>query len=307
MREPIDPKTITLTRSYLTRPQDRWPDPAHRQVRKLVARIDAARKGAERPEDLIEEVLALARLRTTYAPPPIYLTNIGSSGSHWLEAMLARATDVHNCGEVYLPEPLRAELAQLPPPDAAYFLHALYALHSRSLGPKVIAGRFINSAHLSRVSRIADLTPGSLRVLLIRNPVDVVMSRTFRKEAYRAEVGAEMDDAAYLERNCAVVDRFYLATREEGFDARVRYEDLIAQPKAALSALIGSLGLLASEQAIEHAVASTSSAAVRSAKAKGQPAPTNLFMGERTTEDAALRGRVRERLRACCELLGYEA
>jgi hypothetical protein len=305
MREAIDRKTVALTRSYLTRPQDRWPDPAHRQVRKLESKIQAATKAAERKEDLIEEVLALARLRTSYAPPPIYLTNIGSSGSHWLEAMLARATDAHNCGEVYLPEPLRAELAQLPLADAAYFLHALYALHSRSLGPKVVAGRFINSAHLSRVSKIADLTPGSLRVLLIRNPVDVVMSRTFRKDAYRAEVGANMDDAAYLERNCAVVDRFYLATSAEAFDARVRYEDLIAQPKATLSALIESLDLSTNDDAIVRAVTSTSSAAVRSAKARGQPVPTNLFMGERAAEDAALRARVRERLRACCELLGY--
>lgn len=307
MRERIDPRTVTLARNYLTRPEELWQDAAHRQVRKLKVMLRRSARPGERAAEVIEEALALARLRTCYAPPPIYLTNIGSSGSHWLEAMLARATDVHNCGEVYLPDALWARLAQAPAADVAFFLHAVYALHSLKLGPALMSGRFVNSAHLARLSGVADLTPGALRILLVRHPVEVVVSRTFRKAEYRADVGADMDDAAYLERNCDVVERFYRAARDEPFDARVRYEDLIAEPRATLATLIDALGLASSADAVEQAVAATSPDAVRGARERGERAPTNLFLDEPAPVDESLRARARARLRACCEQLGYAA
>ena len=133
------------------------------------------------------------------------------------------------------------------------------------------------------------------------------MSRTFRKAEYRADVGADMDDAAYLARNCDVVERFYRAAQDEPFDARVRYEDLIAEPQTTLAALIDTLDLASSTQAVEQAVEATSSYAVRSARERCERAPTNLFLDEPAAVDESLRALARTRLRACCEQLGYEA
>jgi hypothetical protein len=308
-RKAITSATVALTRRYLLHPDEFWDAADGRQARKLrrlrsVLR-DATAAG-ERPADVVEEVLAIARLRTSHAPPPIYLANIGSSGSHWLAAMLARAAGVHDCGEVYLPKSMPDQLRGGTTADAEFFVHAVHALHTGHPGPAMVAGAFVNSAHHTRVSTVASLTPGARTVLLVRHPVDVVLSRTLRKPEYRNSIAPGMDDRAYLEQNCVLVERFFRESRAEHFDAQVRYEDLVDQPAQTLADLMRSLGLEPrADDAIEQAVAATSPQAVKAAAERGERAPTNLFVGEARQADPGLVRAARKRLRAACELLGY--
>lgn len=302
-RRRIASDTVALTRRYLTQPEPFWEGQHDRQVRKLRGMLRSATPAGERPGDVVDEILAIARLRTHHAPAPLYLPNIGSSGSHWLEAMLARATDLHACGEVYFP---RGLLDTLPlGADVEFFVHAVLALHTGRSGPDLVHGRFVNSAHVGDVSRVAGRTPGALKVLLVRHPVDIVMSRTLRKPEYRQDVAPDLDDRAYLERNCQTVERFYRGAAQESFDATVRYEDLLARPAETLAALIGQLGLATTPEAIAEAVASTSPEAIKGAAERGEKPATNLFLGAPVAADPALKQTARQRLAACCAQLGY--
>lgn len=299
MRERIDKSALSLTRTFLLDPGQYWgPNSPH--VHKLTRALRRSLGPGERTSELIEEVLALARLRTAHAPPPIYLPNAGSSGSHWLEVMLARAAGVHACGEVYLPKPVVEQLKGLSAAEAGYFLNAVYIAHTGAVGPQLLTGHCINSAHVTNVGMIARLTPGAKKVLLIRHPADVVVSRTLRKARYRAYVAPEMDDAAYLEHNCQLVERFHNALADEDFDARVRYEDLVERPVEALTALVAALDLAVTPESIGGAAESTS----RSALAQGSNVATNLYVGE-ARSDEVLEARARERMAALSRRLGY--
>jgi hypothetical protein len=169
-----------------------------------------------------------------------------------------------------------------------------------------VSGRCVNSAHVATVGTIADLTPGAKKVLLIRHPADVVVSRTLRKAAHRADVAPDMDDTAYLEYNCQMVERFYTAVEREAFDARVRYEDLVARPVEALGTLVAALGLQATPESIAHAAESTSRGAVLNARAQGSNVATNLFAGD-ARSDEVLEARARQRMAALSRRLGYAA
>ncbi|MCW5666908.1 MAG: sulfotransferase [Piscinibacter sp.] len=304
MRHRIDKAALTLARGFLLNPQEYWPD-RPRHVSKLNRALKYSLGDGERVPELVDEILAIARLRTAHAPAPIYLPNAGSSGSHWLEAMLARAADVHACGEVYLPKPVIEQLQAMTPADAGFFLNAVYVAHSRRVGPALVSGYCVNSAHVTNVGTIAALTPGAKKVLLIRHPVDVVMSRTLRKPAHRADVAPDMDDRAYLDHNCELVERFHAALAPETFDAVVRYEDLLTQPVEALTALTGALGLAATPESIRHAAESTSRSAVVAARAQGGNVATNLFAGE-AREDAELETVAVRRLASLSRRLGYD-
>lgn len=305
MRERIDKTALTLTRSFLLDPEQYWGPDSPRQVRKLTRALKRSLAPGERTPELVEELMALARLRTAHAPPPIYLPNAGSSGSHWLETMLARAAGTHACGEIYLPRPVIEQLKALGAAGAGFFLNAVYLAHTGKVGPQLLAGHCINSAHIANVGTIAGLTPGARKVLLIRHPAEVVLSRTLRKPAHRADVAPEMDDAAYLEHNCAMVERFHAALVAEPFDAVVRYEDLVERPIEALTSLVEALALEASPQAIRYAAESTSRGAVLGARAQGGNVRTNLYAGE-VRSDEALEARARERMAALSRRLGYD-
>lgn len=302
-RRRIASETVALTRRYLTQPEPFWEGHHDRQVRKLRGMLRSATPPGERPGDVVDEILAIARLRTHHAPAPLYLSNIGSSGSHWLEALLALATDMHACGEVYFP---RGLLESLPAgADVEFFVHAVLALHTGRSGPELVSGRFVNSAHVGNISRIASHTPGALKVLLIRHPVNIVMSRTLRKTEYRLDVARGLDDRAYLELNCQQVERFYHSTAQEVFDATLSYEDLLAAPAHTLGLLIERLGMRSTPEVIDRAVESTSAEAIKGAAQRGEKPSTNLFLGADPAPDPTLEQTARQRLAECCRRLGY--
>lgn len=302
----VTSRVLSLTRRYLADPAPFWGEAGARQVRKLAAMKRQLRGGGLSEADALDEVMAVAQLRVRHAPAPICLANIGSSGSHWLEGMLSQCSETISCGEVYLPNGLLAELRSLPESERSFFLHALYAVHAGRPVTQLLCGRFINSAHYSRRSRVAGLVSGTSAVLLIRHPFDVVMSRTLRKAEYRDEIAPGESDEDYLERNCALVERFYEEAMAEPFDTRVRYEDLVERPAQTLVDLLGALGLPADRPAVDRAVEQTEASTVAAAAARGEKAATNLFLGEARQADVALEERARQRLMACAARLGYE-
>jgi hypothetical protein len=94
---------LDLTRKYLN-------DPAataglnQRQSAKLNLFLVRAQDALSWPrQDVIEYILSLAVLRLRHGKPTLYINNVGSSGSHWLNQMLKEGLGLLGTGEIYVP------------------------------------------------------------------------------------------------------------------------------------------------------------------------------------------------------------
>ena len=169
---------------YINAPHEAWPPGKPLQARKL-EECRARRCSATRADLalMIDRACEAARRRLDANAPTLFLINCGSSGSHWVEAMLSALPGIHACGEVYVPPRIGGELAEAPASDRRCFLDALHQVHMDV--PVEIAERdvLINSAHSWNPHDL--MGEAAIPVVLVRDPVDVVASRTFRKPKLR--------------------------------------------------------------------------------------------------------------------------
>lgn len=213
---------------------------------KLVAALSAWR---ESDETVLSRVL-LDRVeeRERAGTINLHVLNIGSSGSHWLEALLADAWDSVPVGEVYLPRVLRL----LPVASRRRFLEALLLLHAGPVDDPT-GQPLTHSAHSLSLPAGDDPSGRWRQLWLLRDPLDIVLSRTFRKPAFRARQ-AVADDWRYFRRNLRLVRRFYVRARMRDYAVCVSYEALLSEPAEALARLFDGLGLVVSKDRIAHAV-----------------------------------------------------
>lgn len=291
-----------LTR-YCNEPEQFWSESSSRQARKIAQRLrragdllDGGRRGAP------QAFAGLAVRRHPQRRRTVYLSNIGSSGSHWLEAMLVDGAGFIGAGEVYLPPRFSDEVNALSAPEAACFIDALHLLHAVVDPRRDRLDSVINSQHAPRPQVFLDADIKALRVLLIRDPVEICLSRTYRKDEYRQDVAPDSDDDAYLEANVKKVKAFFAKARPEFFDLLIRYEDLKADPVPGLVAICAltnmpfdtvALGRTAQEQSAEQVV-------LRSGQAQ-----TNLYGGSDIEVPPQVRRRVERMLSQERVELGY--
>lgn len=192
----------------------------------------------------IERILALAAERLEEGGPTLYLNNTGSSGSHWLMAMLREGAGILGQGEIYVPLPfLYGRIEPLVRPEKALFLQAVYLARLLTGTPGDRRASLANTAHLPDLAAYTRNDLRARRVLLVRDPVEIVLSRTLRKPQFRAASGwTEADDVRYLRENIRRVRRFLAAAGREDYDLRVRYEDLHRDPVPVLQAIAGLVG-----------------------------------------------------------------
>lgn len=284
---------------YVADPFAAWPPERPLQARKLsdcAARLAAA-QGVDRDE-LVARLVAAAERRCASGPAPtLFLVNCGSSGSHWIEAMLASLPGFHACGEVYVPaDPAFDDTSGQP---WTGFLDALHQLHREDPARTVSDDDvLVNSAHSWKP---VDLAGGAPCALLVRDPVDVVLSRTLRKPKLRRHVSPAADDLAYLEQNLAMVGKFYRSALRRAPATVLRYEEVLARPEEQLARLLLLVGRKALPEQLEAAAARHSIAAQGGAGAR----TTNLYQGERRGHPAELRDVAMERLSSLRSDLGY--
>lgn len=221
---------------YVASPCDAWPQDRNLQARKLHAcstrHCEAGNVALAR---MLERIVDRARARAAMRTPSLFLINCGSSGSHWVEAMLSALPGIHACGEVYVPPRLGEELASAPGDDRRCLLDALHQVHlepSATVGDRDV---LINSAHSWNPHDLMGDT--AIAVVLIRDPLDVVASRTYRKPRLRRHVAPAANDEQYLEQNIVKVEKFYRSAMRRKPQHVIRYERLLAEPVATLSQL----------------------------------------------------------------------
>lgn len=285
---------------YLEAPHRAWPPDRPLQADKL-EKYGARRAGilGITPQEMRTRCLAAAERRVKSSPPTLFLINCGSSGSHWVEAMLASLPGIHACGEVYVPPGPGERLSSAEEPARAGFLDALHQIHMEKPGEPGDDDILINSAHSWNPH---DLMGGSARpVLLVRDPVDVVISRTFRKPKLRRHVAPSADDMVYLEKNAAMVEKFYRSAFRRKPPTIVRYESLIERPETELARLLESVGRSAAgprlrEIALQHSRESQRTSGHRL---------SNVYEGPSTAVPPEFLGEASERLARLRADLGY--
>lgn len=268
---------------YFLNTEAYWPASHQRNASKLQRFIakGCGSKNSSVVKSYVRDILAIAKVRQKFFPKHVYIVNSGSSGSHWLEAMLGFLPEFYNGGEIYLPKQIMGALAKKNNTDASIFIDALYLTHCGGIYSDSLVASLSNSAHLADHKKISEFSLNKKIILLLRNPVDVAMSRTFRKEEYKKDVAPKASDLDYLERNCLYLERFYGSLDIKSFDAVLKYEDLRKKPYEEMRQLVDILGLKPSSDAIRKAVEKTSESAVKESIAKGEAPVTNIFTGQR--------------------------
>lgn len=286
---------------YVRAPHDAWPSEQPLQARKLEE--FTARQAAVRGMTVTETVngiVASAEKRAAGRPPTLFMINCGSSGSHWIEAMLSALPGIHACGEVYLPAPLSARLAAATDHDRACFLDALHQIHledpAKTVGDQDV---MINSAHSWGPH---DLMGASAKpVFLVRDPLDVVISRTFRKPKLRRHLVPTADDRQYLEQNITMVEKFYRSAMRRKPGHMIRYEDMRASPGESLASLVGALGIAPPTAALIEIGERYSAKGQQDAEQR----LSNVYLGSMAVASPALHDHAAERLMQLRKDLGY--
>lgn len=246
-----------IATGYLTDPLRYWTANTPRHADKLERKKQAVRRRDGLDDGaMIAEVVRMAVRRRIQRPPPVYVTGLGGSGSHWLAGMLDGATDLVAAGEVYVPRTLNDELNELSDVDQACVIDAIHLLHAWPRSTDVWALGVINcAAGVRLLAQHARWFPDATMVHLRRDPRDQVLSVTFRKPAFRRYLAPDATDDAYLRR---MIRRSVTAYRESltaepHIDVTVRYEDLLRDPRPALREILIALGRPTDDQRIEHA------------------------------------------------------
>lgn len=290
---------------YLLNPEDYWPSTHFRNAKKVRKFIEKGRVlRGESEKQYIYNILNLTYLRKGIGPRHLYLVNAGGSGSHWLEAMLSLLPKFYNGGEIYLPKKIKEALSAMSQDEAEMFLDSVYVLHSGGIYADSLSAVISNSAHLANHESISKYSRCKKIVLLLRNPVDIVMSRTFRKDDYKSDIAPSLSDKEYLESNCLYLERFYNNLNFESFDKVVRYEEFVASPKENLKSLADIISIDVSESHIVNAVFKTSRDEEAKVAKRGGSTMTNIYFSQKREQSWA-RDYIKERLSHVIAESGY--
>lgn len=293
----------TAFRDYVANLESAWPADRVNQVGKLEKFLAAAGKDAGLSRDgVVEQIIDIAERRIASRPRTVFLISCGSSGSHWLEAMLADDPGYVACGEVYLPRDLARESNAWPVDQRATFIDCVHLAHLARSKVGLADAKLINSAHLSGWIMARMMGEPQTRVLLVRNPVDIVISRTFRKDDYRRFSGRDAADDVYLAKNIEFVNTFYRSAAERGAEVVVKYEDLRRDGADALGRVTQALADPRSPAQLEAVVRKYSA---ENQSAAGAPRLSNYYRGPEVQLPDGIRERIAERIDPAARGFGY--
>lgn len=288
---------------YAQDPLSAWPDQRQLQANKFehCMRSIGDSQGLTL-QGVVEWLVDLAEKRMAHRPLTLFVISCGSSGSHWLEAMISNLGQFVPCGEVYLPNARLREMEIWPVEERSAFLDCIHLAHAKfgSIAPP--SARLINIAHFAGW-RMIDLMGMPIKtVLLLRNPVDVVLSRTFRKPEYRDSIQSGASDRDYLDRNIGYVRRFHIRSQAHKVDLTVRYEDLRSHPIETLKTLLSELDVCPEPIILEHVVRDFS---MEQQLARGSVRKTNAYRGPSVAIPDEFIAMARSELEDVCRAYNY--
>lgn len=298
----------TCFSDYVSNPDRFWEGPFLRQADKMAKRLRRiASMTGWSGDEIAPQIWELAvERRGEY--PPVYITGLGGSGSHWVSEMLNEIDGFVNCGEVYFPPSIMSEAGAMA--AGSVLIDAIHLVHGWPRKPGIERSRMVNSAAGSaKTALYKEWDPGCGVVYLIRDPRDQVLSTTFRKGEYRSWVSPEASDRDYLIQRCRInrADAAGYRSRGVSADVTVRYEDLRKDAAGGIGGLLAAINDPRDELTVAEAVQHHDAEAIR---AGAVPSVGNLDLGGgpaggwRETEIELL-APIHAELGATIELLGY--
>jgi hypothetical protein len=289
---------------YIQNPFTYWPQSHRRNAIKLNRSLSGALNG-QSVLDYSEILISLAELRSLFGPMHIYIVNMGSSGSHWVESMLGLLKGFYNGGEIYIPPKVRFLLSQLSTNESSILIDALYLAHLGKVKEDFLTASLSNSAHIANHIPVTGLSLNKRVVLLLRNPIDIVISRTFRKNEYRSSIAAGMNDEEYLKKNCMYVERFIRSLDLSSFDLIIRYEDFLLNTFDGLCNLAKFIGIECSDDDLLSSVKLASVESALNAVESGRKPINNAYLIDKSEKSWA-RDYASQRLSSLCKDLNYQ-
>ena len=251
----------------------------------------------------VDYLFNLAEKRIRSNGTNVFLMNIGSSGSHWIEAMLEDYPGISCVNEVYFPKILRKKVVNFDSYSLNLMMNVINLAHLKQDEESHFDKIIVNSAHVLGTDFYKKCDIRCMCIMLARDPYDIVVSRTFRKDAYREYIAPEATDLEYLNLNIFRVNRFYTRNPESDFNAVVKYEDFIQNGDSALRDLLRIIGVReVDEGLIEEIIYKHDRNNILSGKSKNS---ANLFTGKRKNVPELMRGKIIQDLDNVRRLLGY--
>lgn len=289
---------------YVNSINDYWPATRIRQGKKLESAIEVFRTRNDLTDTsaAIEKVLEIAKLRFEKRPMTIFLVSPGSSGSHWLEAVLSKSMRFVSCGEVYLPNDILKLLVKMPPADKSAFIDCVHVAHARADMESLQSSTLINSAHQSgwRLSQFM-ASPTNI-VLLLRDPIDIVISRTFRKPGYRV-LFDDVENDQFLSDNIDYVTRFFDTASSATSDVVVRFENMRDDLGCVIKAIAEKMDIDITQDHLDATVKDLGY--VRQKDKKKVEVKTNVYKGPEINISTEVRESLELRLSAPRKAFGY--
>lgn len=293
---------LELFAAYIESPQDWWAERYKRQIHKVRVRSEfVGKRDAATIRIVAEDIVAAATLRQRTRKPTVFLSNVGSSGSHWLESLLVTSGRMLGAGEVYLSRALKKQLSTMSIREQGIFIDAVHLLHARAVPGGCLDANVINSCHSIGIDHFIRAEADCIRVLLLRDPLDICLSRTFRKDSFRSDRAADASDEAYLETNVEQIEQFFAWACEQEHAVTVRYEDLLRDPRPAVREICAVAGAQLDPGALERAIEDHDAASLLTT---GPRPGSNLYRGSRAVPPE-VQERVADRFTSLRRRMGY--
>ena len=211
------------------------------KISKALSRIRSAHPDLSLQEMASEISDAVSRRTAKIDSKIVYIISKGGSGCHYLGGLLSNFEDFKAIDEVYFPDYLLSLATNAGLPGSAEFIELVNFFHMGMLRNHDNITP-VNLMHLRfdmQPSLIHRLDPRSKFIFLVRNPVDIAISRGLRKENYRLSNSAfkDLTEAEFFSLQVNNVkshfDRLQMQV-ERVENLIIRYEDLIDKPSNAL-------------------------------------------------------------------------
>lgn len=269
-----------------------------RQAEKLRKRVHKAKNTLTLTgQELVEDVFQIAESRLNAGSRTVFLSNIGSSGSHLFQACIANAWETIPLGEVYLPPSLIEVTDGISGDDLHLLAECYLLLHDVEFKNRYKQDAIIiNTLHHPSLSRFGVWSKNFSSALIVRNPVEIVLSRSFRKNEYRSYLGGDqVSDWEYLKLNANKVAKFFHSAKKYNHDAVLKFEDLCSVESDVLRGL---------KALVDDSISDSDLKAIID-KTLGDGASTNKFQGVRDPVPTEIITYVENEMREVSELYGY--
>lgn len=301
----IAEKSIEITQQlcerYLNHPEELC---RKRQLIKLNKKFESLKKKySYSKEELFHELIRLAKLRTITNPTNVFLVNAGSSGSHWVEAMLNEINEIICLNEVYFSTELRNEIKKLDDHGKQMVMNLVHLCHSPILSDETASSVFVNSAHTKGTRFYRSIDSECICILLIRDPLNITISRTFRKKKFKQSIAPQQNDIEYFNKNLNIVKRWYERNMTAEFDLKCKYESFVENGKNELYRILNLLNIESADNHLDEIVKSHNRGNILANLKKNK---ANLYTGGITPIQEELENLGIEKLRQIRNEFGYD-